>query len=96
MKKEIAARRNLILYHFSKKGNIRSKKGFMAEDEELARVTCSGTADNDDEWMIDMDTATCNVTDTRCLSRYFSSIYSRCLSRQSYCSSLRKPMIPLC
>ena len=70
MKKEIAARRNLILYHFSKKGDIQSKKGFVAEDEELDRVTCSGTADDDDEWMIGMDTATCNVTDTRHLSRY--------------------------
>mmetsp|Transcript_24342 Transcript_24342/g.39569 ORF Transcript_24342/g.39569 Transcript_24342/m.39569 type:complete len:102 (-) Transcript_24342:6-311(-) len=66
MKKEIAAQRNLILYHFSQKGNIRSKKGFVADDEEVERVTHSGT----DEWMIDMDTATCNITDTRRLSHY--------------------------
>ena len=45
MKKEIAARRNLILYNFSKKGNIRSKKGFVADDEEVEHVTRSGTAD---------------------------------------------------
>mmetsp|Transcript_33195 Transcript_33195/g.69755 ORF Transcript_33195/g.69755 Transcript_33195/m.69755 type:complete len:272 (+) Transcript_33195:68-883(+) len=77
MKKEIAAWRNLILYHFSKKGNIRSKKGFVADDEEVERVTRSGTADENDEWMIDIDAATCNITDTHCLSHYHN--HSLCI-----------------
>ena len=65
--RDVRSRRESILYHFSKRG----KKGTNNTTEEVntGPVTRSSAVD-DDEWIIDMEAANCDVTDTRRLSRY--------------------------
>ena len=69
MKKEVTARRLQMLYHFSKVGKHNTKHSKMDDAEDGGRVTRSSVAEEED-WIIDMAAANCEVTDTRKLSRY--------------------------
>ena len=61
-----------ILYHFSKAGKFRAKTDALDndEDDDDRPFTRSSVAEDDDDWAVDMEAATCDVTSTRRLDRY--------------------------
>mmetsp|Transcript_28898 Transcript_28898/g.61021 ORF Transcript_28898/g.61021 Transcript_28898/m.61021 type:complete len:390 (-) Transcript_28898:858-2027(-) len=69
MKTEVNAIRSSIMYHFSKSGKCQ-KHSPIDEIEDSSRRVTRSSVEEDDEWIVDMDAANCNVTDTRHLSRY--------------------------
>ena len=60
--KEVANRRQMIMYHFSKVGKY--LKDNIA-DVTSGPVTRSMANDDKDDWVVDMDAANCNVTAPR-------------------------------
>ena len=73
IQKDVKDLRAKILYHFSKAGKFRAKTDTLEEDEddEDRPFTRSSIAkDDDDDWAVDMEAATCDVTSTRRLDRY--------------------------
>jgi len=67
LKREINNRRSMILYHFSKVGKLSES----AESDGRSGPTLrSDVSDDADDWVLDMDAATCAVTNVRRLDRY--------------------------
>ena len=66
MKKEMRQIRQSILYHFSRSSNLQVPGGTNAS----CGPTTRSSVDDDDDWMVDLDAASCEVTDTRRLNRY--------------------------
>ena len=65
--KQVANRRLMIMYHFLKVGKYLKDNIVVAPS---GPVTRSMANDNEDNWVIDMDAATCNMAQTRRLDRY--------------------------
>ena len=72
MKSEINSRRQAMLYHFTKVGEM--KGGKLNDDVEMAGPVAKSSVKTDDDWVVDLDAADCNGTDTCRLSRYLEHI----------------------
>ena len=73
IKKDLKDLRAKILYHFSKAGKFRAKTDALEDDKDDKDrpFTRSNVAEEDnDDWAVDMEDATCDVTSTRRLDRY--------------------------
>ena len=68
MNKEIRGRRSSMLWHFSKAGKYQSKGDDSIVNE--GPITCLSIANDGDDWVIDMDAATCEVSQIWRLDRY--------------------------
>ena len=60
MKKAVSNRQTMIMYHFSKTGKYITKS--PVNDAGWGRIKRSINADVDDDWVIDMDAANCEVS----------------------------------
>ena len=74
IKRETNACRDAIFHRFANKMAIvregRSAAATATVGSSAGRVTRSSAVPDDDDWVVDMDAAECNVTDIRRLDRY--------------------------